>query len=339
MTQVGVHWLRWVLALCLVWGWVPLQARECPAPILQEVLPGVSVFHGRWSSAGAGRAAHVVTSVVLGQGRRVTVVDPGPTRQAGEALRRSLRCRQQAQVVSLVNTHAHAEQVLANAAFRVPVMATEETAAAMQQRCPDCLAAMTEDLGAQALKGTRIVLPDRMLRDDGKSLLIGGRQWQVRVMRQAHTESDLVLWSAAEGIALVGGLVDGDRLPVLAQGRVLGWLQALDEVQAWQPQWLIGQHLVSGPSQVNAHLQRQRSYLCELVRTAWQGMDAGLSEAEALQSLQLSPAWLVAQTDLQEARRQQHQFNQLRAWREIEPIWMARQAWPTQCGSAPSVGR
>lgn len=296
------------------------------------------MVHGLWASTGSGRAPHAVTSVVLGQGRQVTVVDPGPSRQVGEALKRSLRCNSQAQVVALINTHAHAEQVLANAAFRVPVMATTGTAASMQTRCPDCLAAMTQDLGKTALKGTRIVLPDRVLHD-GQSLVTGGRLWHVRVMRQAHTESDLVLWSAAEGIALVGGLVDGDRLPVLAQGRVLGWLQALDEVQAWQPQWLIGQHLVSSPGQVNAHVQRQRGYLCDLVRTAWLGMDAGLSEAEALQGLQLSPAWSVAQADQQEARRQQHQFNQLRAWREIEPIWMERQAWPAQCGSAPDVGR
>lgn len=338
MTQAGVHMARWALGLWLLVAGVSGQARECPAPALQEVLPGVSVVHGLWASTGSARAAHASTTVVLGQGRQVTVVDPGPTRQVGEALKRSLHCRQQAQVVALINTHAHAEQVLANAAFGVPVMATAGTAASMKSRCPDCLAAMREDLGAPALKGTRIVLPSRVL-EDGQSLSIGGRQWQVRVMRQAHTESDLVLWSAAEGVALVGGLVDGDRLPVLAQGRVLGWLQALDDVQALQPQWLIGQHLVSGPGQVGAHLQRQRNYLCELVRTAWQGMDAGLSEAEALQSLQLNPVWSVAQADQQEARRQQHQFNQLRAWREIEPMWMALQDWPVQCGSAPNVGR
>lgn len=338
MTQAGVHMARWALGLWLLVVGVPVQARECPAPALQEVLPGVSVVHGLWASTDSGRAAHATTTVVLGQGRQVTVVDPGPTRQVGEALKRSLHCRQKAQVVALINTHAHAEQVLANAAFRLPVMATAGTAASMQTRCPDCLAAMSEDLGAPALKGTRIVLPDRVLQD-GQILEIGGRQWQVRVMRQAHTESDLVLWSAAEGIAVVGGLVDGDRLPVLAQGRVLGWLQALEALQVLQPQWLIGQHLVSGPGQVGAHLQRQRNYLCELVRTAWQAMDAGLSEAEALQGLKLSPAWSVTQADLQEARRQQHQFNQLRAWREIEPIWMALQAWPTPCGSAPDVGR
>lgn len=338
MTRARVEKALVALAFSLAWTWPSVQARVCSGPTVQQVLPGVSVVHGLWPSTGSDRAAHATTTVVLGQGRQVTVVDPGPTRQVGEALKRSLRCHQKAQVVALVNSHAHAEQVLANAAFRVPVWATAGTAAAMQSRCPDCLAAMTEDLGPVALKGTRIVLPDQHLQD-GQSVTLGGRQWQVRVMRQAHTESDLVLWSATEGIALVGGLVDGERLPVLAQGRVLGWLQALDELQAMQPQWLIGQHLVSGPGQVNAALMGQRAYLCELIRTAWQGMDAGLSEAEALQTLQLDSDWFMGPSDQQTARRRQHQFNQLRAWREIEPIWMARQAWPVQCGSAPDVRR
>jgi len=349
MFQIGARWHRVVTAglfrmgcctwaLWLVAGVTSAHARVCPEPTLQEVLPGIAVAHGLWASTGSGRAPHAVTTVVLVQDQQVTVVDPGPSRQAGEALKQSIRCRLQSQVAGLINTHAHAEQVLANSAFRVPVWATLGTAASMQARCPDCLAAMTEDLGSAALKGTHIVLPDRVLQE-GQSLVMAGRQWEVRVMRQAHTESDLVLWAAAEGIALVGGLVDGDRLPVLAQGRVLGWLHALDEIQTWQPQWLIGQHLVSGPGHARVSLQRQRSYLCDLVRTAWQGMNAGLSEAEALQSLKLSPVWSAGEMSQQEARRQQHQFNQLRAWREIEPLWMARQPWPAQCGSAPDIGR
>lgn len=329
---------RGAFALGLAWVLTSVQARVCPEPMVQEVLPGLAVVHGFWPSASAGRAAHAATTVVLGQGRQVSVVDPGPTRRAGEALKASLRCRQRARVVTLINTHAHAEQVLANAAYSVPVWATEGTAMAMQKRCPDCLAAMAEDLGTMALKGTRIVLPSQRLQD-GQSLMLGGRRWQVIEMHQAHTESDLVLWSAEEAIAVVGGLVDGGRLPVLAQGRVLGWLQALDALQALQPRWLLGQHVVSGPGQVSLALQGQRAYLCGLVRTAWQGMEAGLSEAEALQNLALGAAWSGGPAMQQADRIQQHQFNQLRAWREIEPIWMARQAWPSQCGSAPDVGR
>jgi hypothetical protein len=158
-------------------------------------------------------------------------------------------------------------------------------------------------------------------------------------MRDAHTESDLVLWSETDRLAVVGGLVDGGRLPVLAQGRVLGWLQALDALQALQPQWLVGQHLVSGPAQVQAALQTQRDYLCGLVHYAWRGLDSGWSEAEAIKSLKLPERWVTSSAAEDESRRQQHQFNQLRAWREMELRWMDQNPHPASCASSPDVGR
>lgn len=322
----------------------------------QTVVPGVAVVHGHWPAlAGTAltpeRPARLATTVVLGQGREVTVVDPGPTWGVGRALQTTLQCRQQARVTGLVNTHAHAEQVLANSAFQVSVRALSGTVQAMNKRCPQCLAALREDLGAQALQGTRIVLPSQTLHD-GQSLQAGGRLWQVREMLQAHTESDLVLWSQGAsdgksrgesesqsgGVVLAGGLVDG-RWPVLAQGRVLGWLQALDRLQAMQPDWLIGQHIVAGPQQVRPVLQRQRDYLCGLLSHAWRRLEQGQSEAEGVQGLAVPAHWPVPEAKDAPAWRQQHLFNQLRAWREVEQLWLERQAWPTPCGSAPDVGR
>ncbi|MBP8149645.1 MAG: hypothetical protein KAY21_08010, partial [Limnohabitans sp.] len=244
---------------------------------LESVLPGIRVVHGDWpAKAGHGRAA---TTVVLGQGQQVTVVDPGPTRQVGRALQSTLQC-QHSRVTGLINTHAHAEQVLANSAFAVPVASTQGTAQAMAKRCPDCKAAMVAELGARALQGTRIVLPQQGLQD-GQILELGGRRWQVLDMPHAHTESDLVLWSPPEKIAIVGGLVDG-RWPVLAQGSVLGWLRALSQFQTLSPDWLVGQHVVRGPGQVKPVVERQQRYLCGLVEHAWRSLEQGLSEAEGV---------------------------------------------------------
>lgn len=319
---------------------------------LQAVLPGVAVVHGQWPAPMAtDRAAvhpdRIATTVVLGQGRDRAVVDPGPTMRVGQALQQSLWCQQGARVTAIVNTHAHAEQVLANSAFVVPVMALPATAQAMRQRCPQCLVSLREDLGAQALQGTRIVLPTRLL-DEGQSLFMGGRQWRVFQMRQAHTETDLVLWSpevasAATdhpkgGVVLVGGLVDG-RWPVLAQGSVLGWLQALDRLQAMQPDWLIGQQVVAGPKQVQAVLQRQRDYLCGVLGHAWRRLEQGQSEVDGLQDLVVPVHWPLPGAESKLAWQRQHLFNQRRAWREAEQLWLERQVWPAACGSVPDVGR
>lgn len=311
---------------------------------LQTVLPGVAVVHGHWPAVEAERPDHLATTVVLGQGAEVTVLDPGPSRRAGLALQNTLRCQQKARVTGVINSHAHAEQVLANSAFRVRVKALVGTVRSMRQRCPECLATLRQDLGAQALQGTRIMQPHATLQE-GQTLHIGGRVWQVQAMLQAHTESDLVLWSpgreggpAREGVVLAGGLVDG-RWPVLAQGSVIGWLAALDRVQAMQPQWLIGQHAVAGPQQVPQVLQRQRAYLCGLLGHAWRKLEQGQSEAETVQGLALPAQWPAPDAKQAQAWRQQHMFNQLRAWREAEQMWLSEQAWPAACGSTPDIVR
>ena len=347
--------------LGLLWG---LAGQAQPLPdalnacaqqeslVLQQVLPDVAVVHGRWPVAAslAGDAVHaepLATTVVLGQGVERTVVDPGPNHRVGQALSNSLRCQQGARVTALINTHAHAEQVLANSALAVPVMALAGTAQAMQQRCPQCLASLTHELGEDAMQGTRIVWPQIVLHE-GQWLNTGGRVWRVQEMLQAHTENDLVLWSppqgaktenpAKGGIVLAGGLVDG-RWPVLAQGSLLGWLKALEKLQAVQPDWLIGQHLVAGPPQVQPVLQRQRDYLCGILGHAWHRLELGQSEAEGVQGLVPPVHWPQPEAGLAPVWRQQHLFNQRRAWREAEQLWLDRKPWPLTCGSAPDVRR
>lgn len=349
----------WCVGLGLCWpGLVGASACDAASElVLQSVLPGVAVVHGHWPSVHAQGRAHTATTVVLGQGDALTVIDPGPTYRVGRALQHTLTCRYPGftQLAALLNTHAHAEQVLANAAWvdaalgqAVPVAATQGTQNAMRQRCPDCLAALHQDLGAEALHGTRIVLPTQVVQA-GQWLQAGGRSWQVHEMRHAHTESDLVLWSPDEGIVLAGGLVDGEGLPVLAQGSVQGWLQALARMRAWQPQWLVGQHVVRGPGQVQAALQRQQQYLCRLVDVAWQGLERGGSETELAQDLDAPAAWLsgvdrhALAGHTASALQQQHAFNQLRAWREVELTWLDQSVqaspWPPLCASVPHVVR
>ncbi len=310
-------------------AWCSAAAQACPSQgagpaVLQPVLPGLWVHHGHWPSVHADGRAASATTVVLAHGGQATLVDPGPSECSAQALQQAL-AGQGLQVVGLVNTHAHAEQVLANGHWPVPVAATEGTQRAMQARCPDCLAAMRHELGEAAMAGSQAVLPTVRLRD-GQLLQAGGRQWQVLEMPGAHTESDLVLWSS-DGVLLAGGLIDGRPL-VLAQGQVSGWLDALARLQALAPRWLIGQHRVAGPGEVRQVIQAQREALCTLVRRSWQALENWQTESQLLAQL----PWLA---DAQ-ARRQQ-QFNQLRAWREMEARWLGREPLPAACADQPQT--
>ena len=322
--------LRLAVTLGLGLGVSLASAAPCaqalpPAP-LQTVLPGLEVLHGFWPSQDPQGPDHHASTVLLWTRGQAVVLDPGPSHRWGQTLHTHLRCQRHLRVVQVINSHAHAEHVLANGALPAPVAASARTRAAMRQRCPDCLAALQRDLGMPEMADTHIRLPQHTLRP-GQTLRAGGRRWQVLEMPNAHTESDLVLWSAAERIVLAGPLVDGRSL-VLAQGSVQGWLQALERIAALQPQWLIGQHLSAGPAQVAEALQAQRTALCALVRSAWTGLSQGWSEAEALQAL--------PEDGRSPAQQRQRHFNLLRAWREMEALWIAHEPMPAACAvSAP----
>lgn len=318
---------------CLVTRAGPPTAADCraaePVP-WQAVAPGVWV----WQPPGAGdvtaaNAGHVVpTSVVIG-GREAMVIDPGPSNRHGQRLRRSIECRFKASVRWIVNTHAHSENVLANSAFadlaaagRLDILATAATRDGMAQRCPDCLASLTQRVGEAAMADTQIVLPNRTLAE-GDELRVGVFRLQVMRVERGHTEGDLVLWNPRHRLLWAGGLVYDGRVPELAQGRVDDWLAALTRMEDLKPRqvlstvWSKGRQGVPPPA-----LAATRDYLQSLRERALQAMDEGAQPQEIDRvNLPAFQHW--------EGYAARHGFNVQRAWRELEPVWMDR-ATPTK---------
>ena len=174
------------------------------------------------------------------------------------------------------------------------------------------------------MKGTRITLPDAAV-SDGDVLQWTRQRWQLMDVPRAHTHSDLVLWQPETRTLIAAGLVYGLRLPELAQGSLLGWIAALDRLAALRPVRVIGLQ-VGGPESI----ARTRTYLCDLAATVWEAMDRGLSASEA-ESLALPSyrSWA--------GYRERQPFNAQRAWRELEPLWMA--GAPRPACSPPDVVR
>jgi hypothetical protein len=202
---------RWlVIALLCVGGFVPLafagssplDCQMIEAVPWQRVAPGIWVWpaaeNGEVSPANAG---HVLpTSVVVSRGEAL-VIDPGPSHRHGLRVRASLACRFKAKPRWVVNTHAHAENVMGNSAFadllevgQLEILASASTRSGMRQRCADCLASLTTRVGEAAMMGTRIVLPSRTLVV-GERLRVGTMSLVVQAIEPGHTQGDLVLWN------------------------------------------------------------------------------------------------------------------------------------------------
>jgi len=323
-------WLRGLVGLvglCLV-----NMAHAAPACDPTDAVPWQRVAPGVWSwspavpgEVGAANAGHVLpTSVVIGGGQAL-LIDPGPSQRHGERVRASLACRFGVQVRWIVNTHAHAENVLANSAFadllaagRLTVLASAAAREGMQQRCLACLASLTAKAGLDAMEGTQIVLPNRTLAE-GDVLRVGRHRLRVMRVEHGHTEGDLVLWSARQRVLWAGGLVYGERLPELAQGSVDGWLHALDRLDALRPRVIVSSEVsrAAVPGGLPPALVSTRAYLSDLRAGVMQAMDQGQQASDATAvTLPAYRHWA--------GHSERQGFNAQRAWRELEPVWMDR---------------
>lgn len=320
-----------LLAACAAAPAPPADAGPCgdasggPDVPWREVTPAVWVWlPAREAEVDERNGGHVAPTTAVIDGGEALVIDPGPNHRHGLRVRQSLRCLFGARAVWVVNTHAHAENVLGNSAFadaqargEVRIAGSRPTIEAMRRRCPDCLRSLVERAGADAMAGTRIVWPDTEV-SAGAALRVGRRTLRVLDVVQAHTEGDLLLWDAASGVLWAGGLVYGRRLPELAQGSLRGWLRALDRIGAWPVRHLIGatwSAAADGKEGTPPALAATRQYLGQLHDGVWQAMDAGRLPQEAgLLPMASYAGWA--------GYRERQAFNVMRAWRELEPLWM-----------------
>ncbi|CAM3396642.1 MBL fold metallo-hydrolase [Polaromonas hydrogenivorans] len=340
--MLKMRWLCWVLCL-----WSAAQVARAATPdctqatsvAWQAVAPGVWIWlPERIDEISPDNQGHVLPISAVVDAGEALVVDPGPSHQHGLRVRRSLACQLGARVRWVVNTHAHAESVLGNSAFAdlqalglLEIVATAGTREAMQRRCEQCLLYLTSIVGAEAMQGTHISLPNR-ITSEGETLAVGRIRLQVMQVRNAHTESDLLLWEPKHRVMWAGGLLYEGRIPELAQGSLNGWLHALPRLKELRPALVVGAAVSVAPDagSLPPALEATGQYLQALRMRVLQAMDAGLdgSDTRSIQLPEFS-GWA--------GYRQRHGFNVQRAWRELEPQWL--DATGPASLSVPDVGR
>lgn len=300
------------------------SAADCqtrPSRHWQGIAPGVWVWPGAAEDIEPGNRGHVATQVLIAQGRRATLIDPGPGLAHGRQVMRSARCELGLEIDRVLNSHAHAENVLGNAAFGPPagsaaIEATASTRQSMAQRCESCRRAIADATADHGLAQTPILLPAPVLQD-GQRWNSDSGDWLTLEFRSAHSESDLAWWNERERLLVAPSLLYQDRLPELAQGSLQGWIAALQALDRLQPERLVGNRPMA-----RAGLAATLDYLCELERQVLQALESGLSATEAMRLERPARQRLAG-------RAERHGFNLQRAWRELEPRWI--QGLPAAC--------
>ena len=161
----------------------------------------------------------------------VVVVDTGISYEHGREMLAAIARLSSKPVRLVIITHADQEFLFGNAAFDelgVPVLAQVKSLELMRQRCEHCLSNLNRLLGPQIMRGSRLVLPSRLV-EKSATLAVAGLSLELLHFGWGSTPGDLAVFDPASGVLFAGALVSNRRIPDLRDSDLKGWLSALDQ--------------------------------------------------------------------------------------------------------------
>jgi quinoprotein relay system zinc metallohydrolase 1 len=210
---------------------------------------GVWVVEGANDDFTVANGCNIINTGFIATGAGVVVVNTGTSRHYGEQLRALIRRTTAEPVVQVIHLNLHPDYFLGNQGFAdVPRRATPTTRAGIAR---DAAAYETNlyRLCGDWMRGTETVAPDQDLTVPATGRwTLGTREFEL-IELNGHTDSDLVLIDRRSGVAFVGGLVFGNRVPTTPHARVGAWLKSLDTLQALNLSTIVPSH---GPVQRDA---------------------------------------------------------------------------------------
>jgi cyclase len=225
------------------------------------------------------------TGVLVGSTGAVCI-DGCATRRRTEALLDTVARLTSHPVRTLVNTHSHPDHVTGNALFgTATIVAHEGTRADMLgPTLPPNGAGIWEPFD----QGDLPAAPPFLTYRDGVTLWVDDLRCEVRhVGRAAHTTNDSIIWIPERRVLYCGDLVFNGGTPFCLSGSVAGTIAVLTEqILPLRPDVIVPGHGdVCGVEAIPPLID----YLDLVLRTAKEGIAAGVSPLDAARETDLGP--------------------------------------------------
>ncbi|MEP6874022.1 MAG: quinoprotein relay system zinc metallohydrolase 2 [Burkholderiales bacterium] len=261
------------------------QASGEPAPLaVTEVAPGVYVHAGAvedWLPGNGGDVANL--GFVVGS-RCVAVIDTGGTPQLGLRWRAAIERTTRLPICFVIDTHAHPDHVLGNAAFAGPdtrFVASAKFNAAMSAREPYFLRALARDFGI-SVAHEAMVYPTVAV-DGMREFDLGDRVLVAQTWPTAHTDNDLTVYDRRTRTLFASDLLFVQHIPVV-DGSLRGWLATLPQLARIEAALIVPGHgptLRGGPDA----WKPQQEYLETLRRETRAALKSGKTLSQAVDSV------------------------------------------------------
>ena len=176
--------------------------------------------------------------------RGVAVIDTGLTYRDGLAVLGAIERTTHAPVRLAILTHPSQEAIFGAAAFQergVAIAMHADAAALMRSRCDACLERLRDALGTSAMQGTRVVVPDRLVRD-GEVMNDIGRPLAIVAPGWTSAPGAIGVFDAATSTLAAGSLVSIASIPDLRDADPERWRPALERLAKLRCAHLVPAH-------------------------------------------------------------------------------------------------
>jgi quinoprotein relay system zinc metallohydrolase 2 len=276
------------LCLCCL----PSQLRA-DALAIAEVASGIFMRRGIDEDASAQNLDAIANIGFIVGADSVLVTDSGGSLADGEWLRRQIKAKTDKPIRYVVISHVHPDHAFGAGAFvadKPEFIGHAKLPRALDERASFYQKKLGELIGAD--KVGPIIKPTRLVAQSD-SIDLGKRTIRFTAHAPAHTGCDLSMVDQQTGVLLTADLLFVKRVPSL-DGSLLGWLKALDQLQAMNATKAIPGH---GPTVVDfaAAAGALRTYLVALRDGVRAEIKAGGSIDKAIKTVAQSerPNWLL----------------------------------------------
>ncbi len=243
-----------ILACCLA---LPAQAELRYDLRPKQIAENVWLLEGSTDNFEQRNGGNIVNTGFIVTEAGVVVIDSGPSKRYGEAMREAIAGVTDRPVIKVLLTHHHPDHVLGNQAFAdVPIAALAGTTELLREQ-GDAMAENMYRLVGDWMRGTEVVLPNETLQPG--TLEIGGHRLRLLALR-GHTGADLAVLDENSGVLFASDILFYQRALTTPNSPGLDiWLADLDELQAQPWKLLVPGH---GPvASDDAPFVQMRDYL------------------------------------------------------------------------------
>jgi len=204
----------------------------------------------------------------------VVVVETGVSYKHGEEIIGAVANVTDRPIKLAIISHPVQEFLFGAAAFQargIPVLMHRRAAELMASRCEICRRDLIRLLGEDAMAGTRIVKPDRLI-ESGQNLTLIGRKVRVIATMWSSAPGALAVFDETSSTLIAGDMAFVERVPDVRDADHKGWLAALDQLKRTRCKHLVPGHGRAGScADIDAfagYLRALDTHVSALLKTA-----------------------------------------------------------------------